>query len=179
MECPYCGASLVEKKYHGVVVDVCAMCKGIWFDYGELKQVVDGVVATKKDLPNSGGMLKEKVINVDTLSEASKQCPRCNEKMEKFNYSYDSNVILDRCSNCEGIWADGGELKKVAIYNKGNPALAGAGKELLEGQKDIQKAKKFLDDFNNPNKRRRMRSGSLIGDLVGAVIDIIADHDYD
>jgi hypothetical protein len=38
-DCPRCGTSLKEMKLHGVVVDECPSCRGIWLDAGELEQI--------------------------------------------------------------------------------------------------------------------------------------------
>jgi len=43
--------------------------------------------------------------------------------MEVVNYSYDSNVFLDKCPACGGVWTDEGEVERVARYLKGNPAV--------------------------------------------------------
>ena len=39
MKCPKCGADLKEMAMHGVQVDVCTECNGIWFDAGEIDQL--------------------------------------------------------------------------------------------------------------------------------------------
>ena len=41
MHCPKCGHDLVEERYHGVQVDRCGNCKGIWFDAGEAESLLD------------------------------------------------------------------------------------------------------------------------------------------
>lgn len=41
MRCPKCGRELVEERYHGVAVDRCADCKGVWFDAGEVESLLD------------------------------------------------------------------------------------------------------------------------------------------
>jgi len=38
--------------------------------------------------------------------------------MKQFNYAYDSNIFLDRCPDCGGIWADAGEMLQVARHLK-------------------------------------------------------------
>jgi hypothetical protein len=38
--CPKCGAHLVAVPYRGVELDKCSRCQGVWFDCGELDQVV-------------------------------------------------------------------------------------------------------------------------------------------
>lgn len=39
--CPKCGAKLVEERYHGVQVDRCSECRGVWFDAGEAESLLD------------------------------------------------------------------------------------------------------------------------------------------
>lgn len=41
MRCPKCGAQLAEERYHGVAVDCCPSCKGLWFDAGEAESLLD------------------------------------------------------------------------------------------------------------------------------------------
>ena len=41
LNCPKCDGKLVETNYENVSVDVCDKCSGVWFDAGELAQVVD------------------------------------------------------------------------------------------------------------------------------------------
>lgn len=41
MHCPKCGHDLVEERYHGVNVDRCTSCRGIWFDAGEAESLLD------------------------------------------------------------------------------------------------------------------------------------------
>lgn len=36
MVCPRCGGKLGERIYHNVRIDVCATCRGVWLDRGEL-----------------------------------------------------------------------------------------------------------------------------------------------
>jgi hypothetical protein len=41
MRCPKCGQPLREERYHGIQVDRCAACRGIWFDTGEAEGLLD------------------------------------------------------------------------------------------------------------------------------------------
>jgi membrane associated rhomboid family serine protease len=66
------------------------------------------------------------------VTEKDKSCPRCYKKLSKFNYSYDSNVILDKCPDCGGIWADKGEVEQVAAYLKKDPNVTAVAERLIE-----------------------------------------------
>lgn len=37
MRCPKDGTSLEQHSHHGVTVEECASCHGMWLDYGELQ----------------------------------------------------------------------------------------------------------------------------------------------
>jgi len=39
------------------------------------------------------------------------KCPRCGIKMEKLKKS---NVVIDVCKKCHGMWLDAGEIDKLA-----------------------------------------------------------------
>jgi len=39
LKCPKCGADLVAQDLHGVQVDRCPECQGMWLDAGELEAV--------------------------------------------------------------------------------------------------------------------------------------------
>jgi hypothetical protein len=39
MRCPKCGVALDSRRMHGVNVDHCPKCDGIWLDQGELEAI--------------------------------------------------------------------------------------------------------------------------------------------
>lgn len=39
MSCPRCAGTLQESKFHGVSIDTCENCGGVWLDSGELEQL--------------------------------------------------------------------------------------------------------------------------------------------
>ena len=40
MKCPKCGHDLATEEYHGLEVDRCTGCDGVWFDAGEAEQLI-------------------------------------------------------------------------------------------------------------------------------------------
>lgn len=40
MKCPKCGADLEEFSFKGLELDRCNECKGLWFDKGELQELL-------------------------------------------------------------------------------------------------------------------------------------------
>ena len=59
-------------------------------------------------------------------------------QLKKINYLADSNVILDKCPACQGIWADGGEAKAIAEHLKVNPKIEEFAAALAESQISAQ-----------------------------------------
>ena len=40
MKCPKCGADLQTEDYHGVQIDRCPECGGMWLDAGEVEELL-------------------------------------------------------------------------------------------------------------------------------------------
>ncbi len=121
MRCPACGTQMRHEMVVGVELDQCAACKGFWFDDGEVGRLVP-LLAEAGNVPE----LDARIIHTKPVPgriNPQRRCPHCSTVMANFNYCYDSNVLLDRCPGCRGVWMDGGELAAVAQYVKGNPRL--------------------------------------------------------
>ena len=44
MKCPIDGAELVMTERHGVEIDYCPKCRGVWLDRGELDKIIERAV---------------------------------------------------------------------------------------------------------------------------------------
>lgn len=44
------------------------------------------------------------------------RCPKCGMELIEIDYK---NIRVDKCSECEGVWLDAGELEIVAGLEKG------------------------------------------------------------
>ncbi len=115
IKCPKCEKeTLKEIPFEGgVKVDSCSGCKGYWFEKDELRKAKDEKEETLNwmdvDLwenEDSFRITKNKLI-----------CPDCGLPLFEVNYG-DSNIKVDVCNMCEGIWLDEGEFKKVMKYLK-------------------------------------------------------------
>jgi membrane associated rhomboid family serine protease/Zn-finger nucleic acid-binding protein len=139
MKCPSCSGRLREVKSKTALVDICLDCKGIWFDSGEFVDFARSLTENPKLSPTETRLFEpRKVHTLEKVKEQTKACPRCNLAMKRFNYSYDSNVFLDKCPNCQGIWTDGGEMRQVARYLKDDPRVKAIGKDLADHKRNMQ-----------------------------------------
>jgi len=43
MNCPQCNTNLAMSDRHGVEIDYCPNCKGVWLDRGELEKIIERV----------------------------------------------------------------------------------------------------------------------------------------
>lgn len=106
MNCLNCGNEMdsyyVQTKKEHITYDVCEACGSLWLDKGELDKMafqVEGSIeyCSTEQTPN--------------IQESIKSCPRCEgEKLTKVKFIGSTDIILDRCKNCEGFWLDGNEL---------------------------------------------------------------------
>lgn len=134
MKCPSCKEPLVILELHGVEIDHCFNCGGVWLDAGELEEIVP-----REKL----GFLKA-VEDAKKLREPILRCPVCRKKMTKVYWSVCNNIILDRCAKPDGgLWFDKDELAELLAH-----CLDESGREVLALMQEIfQKT-----DLKNPAK---------------------------
>ncbi len=109
MDCPACGKLMVEESFGVVRVDVCKNgCKGIWFDWGELKEL-------DENHEGAGEALKEalKSSRVNEVGRGPLMCPKCGIAMHAHKYSNAKEVNVDECYGCGGFFLDSGELREI------------------------------------------------------------------
>ena len=109
MDCPVCHKPMEEVEVGGVKVDFCRNgCKGIFFDNFEIQ---------KLDEKHEGdGPILQEMLSAERHDDSRSEkltCPRCGVKMRRHKYSFTSDVYIDHCYGCNGIWLDGGELKAI------------------------------------------------------------------
>jgi rhomboid family protein len=166
MICPTCGAGLKRFKYRGLVVDTCCGCQGIWFDPGEMMEYIEFLLDDDADIPEAKIDLGSEVITEREISESTRTCPHCNATMQKLNYAYDSNIILDKCSICEGLWADGPEIEKLATYIKGNPKLDRMGNAIIEEKNKFQRFTDMVELCRSSSSRGKFMAYVYLPKIV-------------
>jgi len=102
-------------EYDGVQIDVCPNCKGEWLNAGDLQKIVEhhDEVFTPKEIASLDPVNKQ-VFTAENDDHDELNCPNCQGgPMEHFNYGDTSGIILHKCTDCGGIWADKDELTKI------------------------------------------------------------------
>jgi Zn-finger nucleic acid-binding protein len=121
-----------EKHWH-VAFDVCPTCRGIWVS-GEQFHALAVLVAAEGQVQSSAKLTFQprKALRPHPDNPA-RVCPHCSLAMREFNYAYDSNIFLDRCEQCRGLWLDPNEIIDIAKHIQYNPDVDAAARDLVKG----------------------------------------------
>ena len=106
MICPVDRKDMFVVEYKQIELDYCHICKGVWFDAGELELLLEA--AGLKDARQTlGDMLK---LPEAQTEEKKRKCPICSTNMKKVKIGDETGVIIDACIRHDGLWFDGGEV---------------------------------------------------------------------
>jgi len=101
MTCPVCGNKLDKALFNKVEVDICPSCLGMWFEEDELRWAKDSkdqrLTWLDVDLWEDETKLR--------VSSQDKLCPCCRLPLYEVRYG-DSEVKVDLCNVCHGVWLD-------------------------------------------------------------------------
>ncbi len=149
MFCPVCASNLRETKVLLHLVDICPKCGGVWFDEGELQDFLKKLTESERVSPSVPQLFHERDVQTTyRAEEGDKACPKDGRPMTRFNYAYDSNVFLDKCPQCEGVWTDRGEVKKIVRYLKVDPKVI----EIAKPHAGLFRTTKELEKFSSALK---------------------------
>ena len=127
--CPVCLGIRMKKKTpapdKSLVLDVCPLCGGIWFDRGEVLELRQAAVETvKRSIDLSRKTHKMRCHYCFTSMSRNEprccfcnwkntiDCPVCGQPMKRTRCR---NLILDVCGKCGGVWFDRHELAGVPL----------------------------------------------------------------
>jgi uncharacterized protein len=106
--CPACGHKLRTTSLVAVEVDQCPNCKGVWFDYDELRLAKDHA---DRDL-NWMDFEIWKHANLFEVGPRHLKCPNCQTELVAIRYG-STKVTVDYCRKCKGVWLDRAEFKRI------------------------------------------------------------------
>lgn len=100
MNCPKCSNTALMNLLGQL--DFCPSCQGTWFDKGETAKYF----SLDQDIPDLAASLT-------TAEKKGLSCPRCSSELAELKYDVSSDLLLDRCTECEGLWFDAEEVDKL------------------------------------------------------------------
>ncbi len=68
----------------------------------------------KQEAENQARIVEEEKHKLKELHYMA--CPKCGMKLIEIDYK---GIAVDKCSVCEGVWLDAGELEAIARLEKG------------------------------------------------------------
>lgn len=118
MKCPIDGADLASHVHEAAIeVDKCPECGGVWLDHRELERIQDArsndYTEEIKRLPDLVGQAYAMAL---ARSKEEIHCPKCDQTMERREHGYCSQVLIDSCPHCRGIWLDHQEIGALEVF---------------------------------------------------------------
>jgi Zn-finger nucleic acid-binding protein len=111
LSCPACASHLARYRAFGVGFEGCPRCRGVWLDRDELRALKDK--ATEEPWTDLRWMDDEvEALEGASAMPAGADCPRCDEPLVSAAFG-GSDVLLDLCPSCKGVWLDYGELRAL------------------------------------------------------------------
>lgn len=147
MICPGCQSSLTFEQVYYCKIYPCTRCDGIWLraDIFPRLACILSVNVEKSD-HDYLKLFKPREVASPTSEKRLRLCPQCQAAMKEFNFAYDSNIFLDKCPRCSGIWTDAGEILKVAEHLKMDPRIYEVGQDLT-GEDDVSRDIRRVEAF--------------------------------
>lgn len=93
-----------------IPLDLCMACSGVWFDDGELAQLVQGGPAAIRKLG-------ERLFHARHMAVPAKagKCPVCWVPLQDVTFPSLPNVRLDGCRLCLGLWVPLAALSRILV----------------------------------------------------------------
>jgi Zn-finger nucleic acid-binding protein len=130
MKCPKCANELTSIKRHGIAVQSCPSCHGMWLERQELSELEDESFYFGE---HAKGAL------VADATATAHQCPECPAKLTEFNYRF-NDLRLELCPAGHGYWLDESEDDRVLAIMK---------KEQLETARSIRAEDQWAKTLNH------------------------------
>lgn len=123
MQCPVDHNDLIEKEYERtIMVNQCSSCQGMWMDQWELKAIqANKGKYYQQELKELPDLVQNSYLQALEKQRPLIDCPKCAENgnkitMDRREHGYCSQIMVDVCHNCQGIWLDQGEIQALEIF---------------------------------------------------------------
>ena len=118
MNCPIDNTVLIKQICESSIeIDACPTCNGIWLDKGELEKLQDIQINDYKDeLKQIPDYIGKSLLLAKSRDRKPIACPICQRELERREYGFSSQIMIDACVNGHGVWLDRGELQDLEIF---------------------------------------------------------------
>ena len=112
--CPQCTQLMLVGRMGPLELDVCRPCGGVWFDCGELAQLIAAGPQVVRRLLERVPPLQPRAV------PAIAPCPLCRVTLQSVEYASMPGIRLDACPFCEGFWMPHTTLERLAAALDGS-----------------------------------------------------------
>ncbi len=156
--CPDCAITLESIDIGNntrFVVEKCPECYGLFFDNGELDQLLEDSVKSSYYIDHHKlHSLLQNPRHKDRVTY--RHCPVCDQLMQRQVYKDRSGVIMDVCLQ-DGVWLDAGEFKQlqewIALGGASNPNRQEIDRRVIMEERKKQKRAAHNHQANKGPKR--------------------------
>ena len=123
MKCPIDNTELKQQEYERkVMVDSCKTCNGMWLDQWELKAIQANKGKNyQAELEKMPDLINKSHLQALEKNRPLLNCPKCADtgktiEMDRREHVYCSQIMVDVCHDCQGIWLDNGEVQALEVF---------------------------------------------------------------
>ena len=118
MRCPNDAGGLKPRIWESdVAIDACAACGGAWLDAGELERIQETRERDHAEaLRRVPDLVARAFAQARAAAEPERDCPRCTLPLFREEHGTCSQVLVDSCRRCGGVWLDAGELEALEVF---------------------------------------------------------------
>jgi Zn-finger nucleic acid-binding protein len=109
MRCPKCRADMEQLVYDDVEIDRCTICKGLWFDAGEIELLQNKEAAVAIDTGDADTGKRHNTTD-------NYPCPRCAGEMIHMVDPKQTHIWYEECGSCKGSFFDAGEFADLSEF---------------------------------------------------------------
>src|SRR5262245_30181269 len=109
--CPGCAQAMARGRQGLVELDVCLLCGGIWFDTGELPEILRSGGAAVEALC---GKIRSMLVGPAGETRRLPRCPDCRTQLVPMEPPPLPGVPVAGCKLCHGCWLSCDTLAQVA-----------------------------------------------------------------
>lgn len=118
MKCPKDQSILKPQTYESDIdTNTCPQCGGMWLDKGKLEAIQETLEHDyTTELARFPDLVDQAYEKARQLKLPQIYCPCCHLALERKEYGYCSQIEIDYCPQCSGIWLDRGEIEALELF---------------------------------------------------------------